>query len=111
MPSFADQDVRVNWLINFGESRALAKSARANAIISTTNWAPTLIRQQRMPNSSLPLKFAWDINTGFPVLMEEQCTSDILTTKAESSHADSRRRSLLFDSRHLVWQRCFGRAS
>src|SRR5882724_9935639 len=46
MPSFADQDVCVNWLIDFIGSSAWRGVARRNAINSTPRWPRFTIRRR-----------------------------------------------------------------
>src|SRR5947207_3263619 len=64
MPASADHDGHTIGLVDFCDSNALAKSARANAIISTTSRVPTLIRQFTSTFSRLKLNQAALVSGG-----------------------------------------------
>src|SRR5256885_17124399 len=64
MLASADHDGYAIGLIDFCDSNALAKSARANAIISTISRVPTLIRQFTPTFSRLKLNQAALVSGG-----------------------------------------------
>src|SRR2546423_5889627 len=64
MPASADHDGYAIGLVDFCDSSALAKSTRANAIISTTSRLPPLIRQFTSTFSRLKLNQAALVSGG-----------------------------------------------